>query len=376
MNSKKDKRPVPLVDIKTPLKVFGDEYKTIIGEIIDSGAYVGTPNNKYIVELEKNLQEALHSNAGVCVCNSGTTALIVALLAAGISPGDEVILPDFNFIAGVEAVVLLGAHPVLVDVDPETYLIDFDSVVNAINHKTAAVIVTDLFGQFPDYSKLLECLEGSDIVVIEDGAQSFGAYDKFGNYACDMGHIATTSFYPVKPLGALGEGGAVFSNNDELIKRARIIINHGCLEKYNHIGLGFNGRLNAIQAATVNLKLTKYFQDELSARRLIADRYMKNLPAEILPKCVISAPSWAQFTLKMPERDKFRAYLSERLIGSDVHYPKPTSKQGIYGTGKEDNKNSSFLAKHVVSIPIHPYMNLPDVDYVIEAILKYLEGYK
>jgi UDP-2-acetamido-2-deoxy-ribo-hexuluronate aminotransferase len=373
----KNKKNVSMVDMRTPLEKYGELYKSLVSRVIDSGAYIGSPGNPYITELESNLEQELFCKATkACVCNSGTTALIVALLAAGVSPGDEVILPDFNFIAGAEAVVLLGARPIFVDVHEDTYLMDFDKAIDAVNAKTTAIIVTDLFGQFPKYSNLLDHLEDSNIVVIEDGAQSFGAFNRRGEQACIMGHIGTTSFYPVKPLGALGEGGAIFSDNPVLIERSRIIINHGSKEKYEHIGLGFNGRLNAIQAATVNFKFKNYFYKELNVRREIAKKYMKALPEEILPKIIIENPSWAQFTIKVPERDRFRKFMSDRLIATDVHYPKTTSQQGIYGSGKENNKNSEFLVKHVVSIPVHPYLTDDDVQYVIDSILEYLEGCK
>lgn len=366
------KREINVVDTRTPIANHRVNLLDVISEVIDSGAFVGSVGNPFVNALEKNLSEYL-GGVGVCVCNSGTTALMVALLAAGVSPGDEVILPDFNFIAGVEATVLLGGRPVLVDVIEDTGIIDFEEVVTAVSSKTAAVIVTDLYGQFPDYARLLEML-GGDVVVIEDGAQSFGAADG-ETRACACGHIATTSFYPVKPLGAFGEGGAVFSHTAEFINRARLIINHGDVGKYNHVGLGFNGRLDALQAAIVNYKLTTFFPWELSRRRAIANRYLSEISEEVTPRVINSHPAWAQFTLRVPDRARFITALGAAGIGTAIHYPKPISKQAIYGSVAENNVMANFLANHVVSIPVHPYLSDDDVMHIIETINRYLEEF-
>ena len=371
-------RKINMVDIMTPIQRYKKEYMELIESVIDSGAFVGGQTNPYIVELENNLVWQLNSYTGgtpvaACVCNSGTAALLVALMVLGVKPGDSVILPDFNFIAGAEAVSLLGAKPLFVDVDLHTYMLNIDEAIRVTyeNSSVKAVIVTDMFGQYLDYSDLCKKLP-KGVSVIEDGAQSFGAWDSVKRTtACCMGDIATTSFYPAKPLGAFGEGGAIFSKNKEYIERARMILNHGSNQKYVHSIVGINGRLNAIQAASVDFKLKHYFFKEIIERRRIANHYYDRLPLKILPKKIITHPSWAQFTIRVDNREAFRSHMQACEIATDIHYPYCNADHLPYYSKTKSNARS--LTESVVSIPIHPYMTRDDVDYVCDTILKFIK---
>lgn len=373
----KNKMNIPLVDLKTPLKLYGPAYKEITAKVIDSLQYIGMENNQYIEELSETLS---HFLGGVYAlpCSSGTMALLIALLAIDIKPGDEVILPDFNFIAGAEVVTLLGARPILLGVDPKTYLIDFEQIKKRLIQKNniKAIIVTDLFGQFPNYRELWKIVSRYNITIIEDGAQSLGAYNtgETLDRACTLGHISTTSFYPAKPLGALGEGGAVFSNDSVFFGKMCKIINHGMYQPYVYGLLGFNGRLNGIQAALINFKLKRRFEIELNRRNEIANLYYKNLPKCILPEKINTFPSWAQFTIRIFNRTAFIKFMKNNGIGTGVYYPKLISSYDMYKFDNVCDRTMESLCNSVISIPIHPYMTNENVLYVCERINYFING--
>lgn len=362
---------IPFIDLKTQYQKIEDKIKSRINNILEHGQYIMGPEVK---ELETNLSTFLGAKHSIG-CASGTDALILALLALDIKAGDEVIVPDFTFFGTAEVVSLLGATPVFVDIDPDTYNLDPSKAKDAITDKTKAIMPVSLYGLTADLDSFMEIAKDKGIAIIEDGAQSFGAtYKSNGETkaSCNVATISTTSFYPAKPLGAYGDAGAVFTNDDALALKMRQLLNHGQESGYHHIHIGFNGRLDTIQAAVLVEKLA-IFKNEITLRNQVASNYHKAFEGKVkmqkIPEGHIS--SWAQFTIEVDDRDSFRQKLQKESIPTAVHYPAAITDQPIYKDKfNPDTPLSKLAASRVVSLPMNPYLSSEHQSQVIENVLK------
>jgi UDP-2-acetamido-2-deoxy-ribo-hexuluronate aminotransferase len=342
-----------------------------INTIFHHGQYILGPE---VFELEKRLAEYVGVKHCISVAN-GTDALMIAMMALGIQPQDEVITSPFTFIANAETIALLRAVPVFVDIDPDTYNIDAKLIRAAMTSQTKCIMPVSLYGQCADMNAINEIANEYHIPVIEDAAQSLGA-TYHGKKSGSLSTIACTSFFPSKPLGCYGDGGACFTNDDDLANDMRQIRIHGQNKRYNHRLLGMNSRLDTIQAAILLAKLD-IFEREVENRQLIGKRYhdlLKNhvKPMHVLPEntCV-----YAQYTIQVPERDKICEYLKQANIPTAIHYPIPLHLQPIFS----DTKISSSLkvaedaAKSVMSLPMHPYLTEDEQHDIVENLCKALQ---
>lgn len=365
-------------DLKKQYEVLKSDIDKAMIEAATSGAYImGSP----VKELENSLAE--YVGVKYCkTCANGTDALTLALKVWNIGVGDAVFVPDFTFFASAEVVSLEGATPVFVDVDKDTFNIDCESLENAIQAiikegklKPKVIIAVDLFGLPANFSKIREIANKYGLYILEDGAQGFGG--KIGDKkACSFGDISTTSFFPAKPLGCYGDGGAVFTDNEEwaeLIESYRV---HGKgTFKYDNVRIGLNSRLDTIQAAILQVKFKAFKDYELEDINKAANLYTEKLSPKFktpyIPEGYYS--SWAQYTITLSskeERDSLQAKLKEKGIPTMVYYPTPMSKQTAFKDNKKyiETPNSEILSQIVLSLPIHPYINEEDINFVIENI--------
>ena len=291
--------------------------------VLNHGQFITGPE---VMELERRLAEWIGVRHCVTVSN-GTMALLIALMALGIGPGDEVITSSFSFFATAETIILLGAEPVFVDINPFTYNIDSSKIEAAITNRTKAIVPVSLFGQCADFTTINSIAEHYRLFVIEDGAQSFGATHQ-GKQSCGLTTIGCTSFFPSKPLGCYGDGGACFTDDDTLAEAMRLIRNHGQKNHYHHVCIGLNARLNTLQAAVLLAKL-ELFPDEMKRRQMVADWYSDILQGYfVIPHVAPENVSvFAQYTIRVEEREIIRVALTEAGIPTAVHYPKPLHEQ-------------------------------------------------
>ena len=345
-----------------------------IREKIDAGIQAVLNHGQYILGPEvSELEEKLAAFTGVkhCItCANGTDALQIAQMAFGIGPGDEVITPGFTYIATAETVALLGAKPVYVDVCPKTYNLDPQKLEAAITSKTKAIIPVSLYGQCADLDAINAIANKYGIPVIEDAAQSFGATYK-GKKSCNLSTVATTSFFPSKPLGCYGDGGAIFTNDYELAKVLRQIARHGQDRRYHHIRVGVNSRLDTLQAAILLPKL-EILEDEMQARQRVAETYTKLFnEAGISTTPFVEThnqSAWAQYTIQVENRDEVQAKLKEQGIPTAVHYPIPLNKQPAVADSNAVLPIGNAVAERVMSLPMHPYLELANQFSIVEAL--------
>ncbi len=349
-----------------------------IKKVMDHGAYIMGPE---IAELEDRLAKYVGVKHCV-VCGSGTDALLMPLMAYGIKPGDVVFTSPFTFIATAEVVALLGASTVFVDIDPRTYNIDPNKLEEEIQkflktnsgRKAKGIIPVDLFGQTADYDPIEAVAKKYGLFVLQDAAQSFGATYK-GRKAGSMGNVAATSFFPAKPLGCYGDGGAVFCNDDEMLQKLRSIRVHGQgSDKYNNVRIGINGRLDTMQAAVLLAKM-EIFDEEIRLRSTVAARYSEKLKNKVttpyVPKELLSV--WAQYSLLTDHRDAMLEKLKSRGVPTAVYYPKPLHLQEAFrnlGYKRGDFPVSERIADSIFSVPMHPYLKEDVQDYIIQSIVE------
>ena len=365
------------IDLKTQYQHLKAEIDAGIQRVLDHGQYILGPE---VAELEERLAAYTGSKHCITVAN-GTDALQIAQMALGIGPGDEVITPGFTYIATAETVALLGAKPVYVDIDPCTYNLDAALLEAAITPKTKAIIPVSLYGQCADLDAINAVALRYGIPVIEDAAQSFGATYK-GRKSCNLSTIACASFFPSKPLGCYGDGGAIFSNDDELAKVMRQIARHGQDRRYHHIRVGVNSRLDTIQAAILLPKLA-VLDDELRQRQRVADTYYRlfstphttetpeHSTSLVLPQLEpYNASAWAQYTIQIPNRDALQEGLRQAGIPSAVHYPIPLNKQPAVADATSLLPVGDLVAQRVMSLPMHPYLHEKQQQHVASCILE------
>jgi UDP-2-acetamido-2-deoxy-ribo-hexuluronate aminotransferase len=362
---------IPFVDLAAQQDRLRTEIEAGIARVLSHGKYILGPE---VEELEEKL--AAYTGVSHCItCANGTDALQIALMALGVGPGDEVITPGFSYIATAEAVVLLGARPVYVDIDPATYNLDPAGLEVAITPRTKAIIPVSLYGQPADFDAINAIAERHGISVIEDGAQSFGATYK-GRKSCNLTTIGCTSFFPSKPLGCYGDGGAIFTSDPELATVIRQIARHGQGRRYHHIRVGVNSRLDTLQAAILLPKLA-ILDDEIAARQTLANAYSAALgPLGLITPHIVqgSQCAWAQYTLRVQSRDAVQQALKEAGIPTAVHYPLPLNRQPAVANPAAHLPEGDRAAQEVLSLPMHPYTDAMAVERVIRALTQTVAG--
>ena len=353
------------IDLKTQYQRLKADIDAGIARVLAHGQYILGPE---VAELEEKL--AAYTGAKYCITvANGTDALQIAQMALGIGPGDEVITPGFTYIATAETVALLGAQPVYVDIDPRTCNLDPALLEAAITPRTKAIIPVSLYGQCADYDAINAIAAKHGIPVIEDAAQSFGATYK-GRKSCNLTTIACTSFFPSKPLGCYGDGGAIFTNDDELATVMRQIARHGQDRRYHHIRVGVNSRLDTLQAAILLPKL-EVLNTEMQARQRVADEYARLLTqAGITPPHVDThnTSAWAQYTVQVPNRQQLQDKLKAQDIPTAVHYPIPLNLQPAVADLKAHLPMGDAVAQRVVSLPMHPYLDEASIRRIVQAV--------
>ena len=370
-----------MVDLHGQYLKIKPDVDAAIQQVIDSSAFIGGPA---VSAFAEHLNDYLHSRY-LITCANGTDALQLALMALDLHAGDEVIVPAFTYVASAEVIALLGLTPVLVDVDPATFNLTAETVAPAITSRTRAIIPVHLFGQSCDMELILNLAEKYSLYVVEDNAQSIGAEYTFSNGVCaktgTMGTIGCTSFFPSKNLGCYGDGGALCTGDGQLAERIRMIANHGQQKKYHHDVIGCNSRLDALQAAVLDIKL-RHLDEYNEARRRAAHYYTEHLqgidgivcPAE-LPQ---STHVYHQYTLKVlhGRRDSLRNHLASQGIPSMIYYPLPLHHQEAFRSIARIGGNlsaSEQLAESVLSLPMHTELT-PDIqDTVIDAVIQYFK---
>ena len=357
---------IEFIDLKKQQARIKDSLDAAIQRVMSHGQYILGPE---VAELEAKL--ASFVGAKHCItCANGTDALQIALMALGIKAGDEVITPGFSYIATAEAAAVLGAKAVYVDIDKRTYNLDPRLLENSITKKTKAIIPVSLYGQCADFDAINAIADKYGIPVIEDAAQSFGASYK-GRRSGNLSKVACTSFFPSKPLGCYGDGGAMFTSDDELAVALRQIARHGQDRRYHHIRVGMNSRLDTLQAAILLQKLD-IFEDEVELRQHVAQRYAARLQgADILstPYVEMHATSvYAQYTIRVNDRAEVQQKLQRAGVPSVVHYPIPLNKQPAVMDSEVSLVVGEEVAEQVLSLPMHPYLTDDDIELVAAAL--------
>jgi dTDP-4-amino-4,6-dideoxygalactose transaminase len=369
------------IDLGAQRERIGDRLKAAIDRVVEDGRYILGPQ---VQEFEAKL--AAYIGVKHCIaCANGTDALLLPLYASGIGPGDAVFVPSFTFAATAEVVALAKAEPVFVDVDPDSYNIDIESLEAAIamikaegRLKPKAIIPVDLFGLGADYDAIMAIAEREKLLVIEDAAQATGG--SLGDRMCgSFGHVGATSFYPAKPLGCYGDGGAMFTNDDALAEKLRSFAFHGKGEtQYDNIHVGLNSRLDTLQAAILIEKLA-ILEDEMIARQTVAKRYSEGLGDIVKVPAVAegSRSAWAQYAIETSHRDALKTHLQGKEIPSVIYYVKPLHQQVAYRDFPQAPAGlpvSETLPKHILCLPMHPYLAKADQDRIIDTIRSFLQG--
>ena len=364
---------MPFVNLPAQRNAYRNQLEKAEKAVLDSGCYIGG-------EQVRLLEQELANYCGVAhavTCGSGTQALELALMVLGLEPGDQVIVPDFTFIAPAECVQKLGGIPVFADIDPRTLQIDPESVEKLVGPNTKGIIAVNLFGQCAPYEKLREIANENGLWILEDSAQAFGATQN-GKKACTLGDMAITSFYPTKPLGCYGDGGALFTANPEYAERAWLLANHGSKERYRHVEIGTNGRLDALQAAVLRVKL-QHLDEELEQRQQnakIYDQFFAKLPG-FTPQTIGAGntSTYAQYTLMVENRAEFILRLEKAEIPYCIHYPLPLHEQPCFNnTTAADNTNfadcpvTKNVCRQVISLPFCAFTNVQKCVDALSAI--------
>jgi UDP-2-acetamido-2-deoxy-ribo-hexuluronate aminotransferase len=362
---------IPFVDLAAQQARIKPQIDAAIQRVLAHGKYILGPE---VDELEARL--AAFTGARHCItCANGTDALQIAQMALGIGPGDEVITPGFAYIATAETITLLGAKPVYVDIDPISYNIDPALIEAAITPRTKAIMPVSLYGQCADFDAINAIADRHGLPVIEDAAQSFGAVYK-GRRSCNLSTIACTSFFPSKPLGCYGDGGAIFTSDDELARIIRVIARHGQERRYHHVRLGVNSRLDTIQAAILLPKL-EILDDEIAARQRVADSY-----AVALARLNVTAPqvqpacksAWAQYSIRVQGRSDVQAVIEKEGVPTAVHYPLPLNRQPAVRDIDAVLPEGDRAADEVLSLPMHPYIGVEAQAFVVAAVGRAIGG--
>ncbi|MGV0955380.1 DegT/DnrJ/EryC1/StrS family aminotransferase [Empedobacter falsenii] len=367
-------KKIQMVDLQSQYQKIKGDVDAAILNVLDSAAFINGPEVK---QFETELQDYLNVKH-VIPCGNGTDALQIALMALGLEPGDEVITADFTFAATVEVVDLLKLNSILVDVDYDTFTIDTEKLKAAITPKTKAIIPVHLFGQCANMDEIMAIAKEHNLYVVEDTAQAIGA-DYKGRKAGTIGHIGCTSFFPSKNLGCYGDGGAIFTNDDDIAHRLRGIVNHGMYKRYYHDEVGVNSRLDSVQAAVLRRKLP-FLNDYNAARNKAAAYYteaFKDIDALLTPvKGEDTTHVFHQYTLRVTngKRNELQAFLTEKEIPAMIYYPVPLRKQKAYDNGHyndADFPNTNKLVEEVMSLPMHTELDEEQLVYITSAVREF-----
>jgi UDP-2-acetamido-2-deoxy-ribo-hexuluronate aminotransferase len=374
-------RPIQMVDLKQQYAKIKEEVNAAIQEVLDTTAFI---NGKAVTEFATHLERYLNVKH-VIPCANGTDALQIALMGLGLQPGDEVITPSFTYVATTEVIALLRLQPVFVEVDPKTFNIDPKAIENAITPKTKAIVPVHLYGQSADMDAIMEIARVHNLYVIEDNAQAIGGdysfHDGKSKKTGTIGTIGTTSFFPSKNLGGYGDGGAIFTNDDELAVKLRMIANHGQSKRYYHDVVGCNSRLDSLQAAVLNVKL-KNLDNYIKARIAVADYYDKAFAGNDKITTPYRAPYtnhvFHQYTLILNgvDRDGLNKFLADNNIPSMIYYPVPAHRQKMFdafGGSGYDLKTTDWLTERVISLPIHTEMDEEQLQLITQKVLEYIK---
>ena len=374
-------KKIQMVDLHGQYLKIKPEVDKGIQEVIDSCAFINGPQVKeFASELEK-----YSGSKHVITCANGTDALQIALMALGLKPGDEVIVPAFTYVASAEVIGLLGLTPVMVDVDPKTFNVTVENIKKAISPKTKAIIPVHLFGQSCDMEPIMKLAKEYGLYVIEDNAQAIGSVYTFSDgtkkHTGTIGNIGCTSFFPSKNLGCYGDGGAIFTDDDDLAEKLRMIANHGQKVKYHHSVIGCNSRLDTIQAVVLNAKLP-HLDEYCSARKKAADYYSANLKSVegiVVPEEIPNSTHvYHQYTLQILDgkRDALKEFLASKGIPAMIYYPLPLQKQEAFKNitrAAESLEISQKLADSVLSLPIHTELTHEEQDIIINAVKEFFK---
>lgn len=360
---------INFIDLQSQYQRYKDEVDRAIHAVLDSSQYI---LGKDVAELEKEL--AAFTGASHCICcSSGTDALLLALMALDINPGDEVITSPFTFIATAEMIALLGAKPVYVDIDEQTYNIDASLIASKITPRTKAIIPVSIYGQPADMDEINALAARHGLTVIEDAAQSFGAQYK-GNKSCNLSAVSCTSFFPSKPLGCYGDGGAVFAADASLAAKIKSLMNHGQAERYKHQFVGINGRLDTIQAAVLRVKL-KYFDEEIRMRSIVAERFNQLLSSgSSLVTPVVRGDRtsvYAQYSVRSQNRDALIAHLNANGVPTAIHYPIPLYRQEALrdsACSPAEYPVTERVTNEIMSLPMSAFLTEDQQNYIVEVI--------
>ncbi len=365
------------IDLKKQYKLYSADINKKIQEVLKHGKYIMGPE---VTELENKLSKFLDIKNCITVSN-GTHSLEISLRALGITYGDEVITVPHTWISSAEVIRLVGAKPIFVDINPLTFNIDEDKIENAITSKTKAIIPVSLYGQMSNMEKINSIANKYNIPVIEDAAQSFGA-ERNKIKSCSASLIGSTSFFPAKPFGCYGDGGAIFTNDDKLSDIIKSIRTHGALVRHNHNYIGTNGRFDTIQAAVLLAKFP-HFKNEIKKRSEIGLRYSRNLKDYVKVPYVLNGNThvYAQYTIRV--NNKIRNHIIQSLkdkgIPSGIYYPKPIHLQKAFSDLNYklgDFPESEKAASEVISLPMHPFLEKKDQDYIINTLIKIIKTYE
>ena len=369
-----------MVDLKSQYQKIKPAVDKAILDVIEAAQFINGPEVK---AFQKDLEEYLDVKH-VIPCANGTDALQIALMASGLKPGDEVITPSFTYVATTEVIALLGLRPIFVDVDKDTFCIDTEQIKAVITDKTKAIVPVHLYGQSANMEAVMEIANEYNLTVIEDNAQAIGSdyhFSKGDQKTGTIGHIGCTSFFPSKNLGCYGDGGAMFTNDDVLASKMRMIGNHGQSKKYYHDIVGCNSRLDSIQAAVLRIKL-KELDGYIEARRAVASHY-DNFFAEFEGvKTPVRGKNsrhvFHQYTLTLEgiDRDGLNAFLAEKNIPSMIYYPVPAHKQKMFSAFDSEETNlpiTDWLCERVLSLPVHTEMTKEQLDFICSGVTEFLK---
>jgi len=375
-------KKIQMVDLKSQYDQIKDTVNASIQEVLDTTAYINGPQ---VHSFQKSLETYLDAKH-VIPCANGTDALQIAMMGLDLKPGDEVITADFTFAATVEVIALLQLTPVLVDVEPDTFNISVEAIRKAITPKTKAIVPVHLFGQAADMEAIMALAAEHNLYVIEDNAQAIGADYKYADgskkKAGVIGHVASTSFFPSKNLGCYGDGGAIFTNDDELAHKLRGIVNHGMYVRYHHDVVGVNSRLDSIQAAVLNAKLPN-LDSYNDARQTAAQKYSDALAnhANIVTPVIKGdrdSHVFHQYTLRIvnANRDGLMQHLLDKGIPCAIYYPIPLHSQKAYADARYNEADfpvTNQLVKEVISLPMHTELDDEQIKYITDSVLEFLK---
>lgn len=355
---------IDFANLQYQYRLYKDEIDEAIHNVLDKSNYI---MGEEVTQLETSLKKFTGAKYAI-TCSSGTDALLLAMMALNIKPGDEIITTPFTFIATAETIALMGAIPVFVDIDEKTYNIDPSKIEEKITSKTKAIIPVSLYGQPADMDSIQTMANKNNIKVIVDGAQSFGStYNSKTD--SNLGDISTTSFFPAKPLGCFGDGGVVFTNSEEIAAKIKSLRVHGQSKRYHHKYIGMGGRMDTIQCAVVNVKL-KYYEKDLALRQEVARNYTRALQGKelILPFIEENVTSaYAQYSVRVKNRDVLQKKLKEQGIPTAVHYPMPLHLQECFEYleyKKGDFPISEMVSNEIMSLPMNPYVTNDEIEYI------------